>query len=178
VRRSKQLGFTLLELMIVVVVIGVLAGLALFTYGAITSKTEGDTEVRAVFTEIQLRQEQFHVEHGRYQSTGASEADLHPAAPSGPREPNAFRPFPDTWDELRIQSDRTSAYCAYVTIAGRASDDANIGAIASGTFGFEAPARDWYYVLAECDLDGDSSRNSLYFAQSDSDRVRIHNEGH
>jgi prepilin-type N-terminal cleavage/methylation domain-containing protein len=177
VRRTSQKGFTLIELMIVVVVVGVLAGLAIFTYGTLTSKTKGDTEVRAILTEIQLRQEQFHVEHGRYHSTGASEADMHPSAPSGPNQANPFRPFPDTWQELRIQSSQGHVHCAYVTIAGRANDDSNIGPIAAGIFGFEAPGRDWYYVLAECDLDGDPSRNSLYFAQSDLDRVRVHDEG-
>jgi prepilin-type N-terminal cleavage/methylation domain-containing protein len=177
VRRSLQKGFTLIELMIVVVIVGVLAGLAMFVYGTLTSKTQGDTEARAIITEIQLRQEQFHVEHGRYHSTGADEADMHPSAPSGPNQANPFRPFPDTWDELRIQASQSHVYCSYVTIAGRANDDSNIGPIASGTFGFEAPGRDWYYVLAECNLDGNSNVNSLYFAQSDLDRVRVANEG-
>ena len=162
--------------MIVVAIIGVLAAIATYAYSRFTSRAKA-TEVNAIFTELSLRQEQHHLEHGRYLSTGSSESDMHPATPSGPDQAQALRPLPDTWDALRVQTDQNAVYCSYVAIAGRGGDDSDIGTIASTTFGFEAPMQDWYYLLAECDFDGNPNVNSRYFTASDRDGMQVENQG-
>ncbi len=156
--------------MIVVAIIAVLAGLAVFSYSQIASDTKFESEVRAVFAELEQRQEQHFTERGTYLSTGSSDGDTHPSTPRPPRdEPSELHPLPDTWQELRVDLGRPAAHCSYVTIAGDAGDISSAGSIATGTFNFEPPARDWYYLLAECDLGRDE--NEFHFARSDSDQV-------
>jgi hypothetical protein len=40
-----------------------------------------------------------------------------------------------------------------------------------------APPADWYYVLAECDEDGEPSANALYMLRSDREGVTAKNRG-
>ena len=67
--------------------------------------------------------------------------------------------------------------CSYVTIIGDALAPANIGAIAGGDFNFTAPATDWYYVLAQCDMDQDATVDSFYFSSSESSEVFFIRQG-
>src|SRR5690606_41942966 len=54
--------------------------------------------------------------------------------------------------------------CGYVVIAGTPADSP--GPLATA-FGFVKPAdRNWFYVLARCNLDGDAAVDSYYFASS------------
>ena len=173
--RHRTLGFTLLELMIAVAIVGVLAAVAMFTYTRYVRKARS-SEVPAMFAEFRLRQEQFHAENGTYLSTGADETDLHPAAPSGPDNPNPIAPIPATWAQLRINTDKAVLYCAYTNIAGPGGGG-TIGAIANSFGMTAAPASNWFYMIAQCDLDGDSTTNSTYFARSDLDGIARQNEG-
>lgn len=175
--QSGQAGITLIELMVVVAIIGVLATVAGYAYTRSISKARV-AEVHAIFAEMRVRQEQYQAENGTYLSTGTSETDYHPAAASGPSTTTSILPMPPTWEELRMQPDKTSVHCAYVSIAGDGGDTSNIGAVA-GTFGMStAPATNWFYMIAECDFDGDPSVNSLYFARSDVSGVAERNPGH
>ncbi len=129
-----------------------------------------------MIAEFKLRQTQYQTENGSYLSSGADETDTHPAAPAGPDTPVSIAPVPATWTALRMQPDKDALYCAYVTIAGDANDNANIGAKAGADFGFTAPNVDWFYVLAECDFDGDAT-NSFYFSSSYTDGIASQNAG-
>jgi hypothetical protein len=73
-------------------------------------------------------------------------------------------------------------YCGYTWVTGLANDPANIGAIAKANpplgFGFTtAPATDWYYLLAKCNMDSDASVFSYYFSSSTDQRIQKLNEG-
>ena len=70
----------------------------------------------------------------------------------------------------------STAKCGYVVIAGAAS--AAPSAIASGTFGFAAPKQSYYYVLAHCNLDGDTSKDGYYFQSSVSSTIKSVNSGY
>ena len=173
----RQAGFTLIEILIAVAIVGVLAGLAIMKFGAQTRKSRAG-EVNAIFAELRNREEQYHLENGVYFSTGANENATFPAVP-GPRS-QAFRrgDQPAGWTPLRVQPPMTKVFCGYVVRAGRGGDATNIGAKAA-EFGLNiAPATDWYYLLAHCDLDGNAARDSYYFSWSGDTRVQKQNDGY
>ena len=171
----RQAGFTLLEILIAVALIGVLAGLAVMKFGKQTRKSRA-TEVNAIFAELRNRQEQYHLENGVYFSTGANESDIHPAAPRQRSRP--INPIPAGWTPLRVKSPLTNVYCGYVVMAGRGGDGTNLGAKAVAFGLAAAPATDWYYLLAHCNLDGNNARDSYYFAWSGDTRVQKENDGY
>ena len=167
-RGSRQAGLTLIELMIVVAIIGILAAVAVYMFTKTTKRVKVESEIPAVFAEFKIRQEQFHTENGSYLSSGTDEDDKGPATPGDPNSgPNDIAPRPATWDQLKLNFDKTAVYCSYVTIAGAGGDDTDIGAKANDFEMTAAPATNWYYVLAECDADGKPGTNSFYFQRSD-----------
>lgn len=190
VMRRHQAGFTLIEMMIVVAIIGILSTLAVFAYQKVTGSTEVETEIAAIFAELRVRQEEYHAEEGLYLSTGLTETDLFPpAAPVGPGDApidisgllsavdgTGTTPA-DQWVNLRMRPRKHQLRCAYVSIAGPGGGGA-IGSMASGDFGMSAvPESNWYYLLARCDADGDSGTDAFYFARHDHEAVAIKNKG-
>lgn len=172
-RAMRQAGFTLIEIMVTVALVGILAGVAVMKFGKTARKARG-AEVHAIFAELRERQEQYHMENGVYFSTGANEGDVHPAAPG--TSSHALAPLPAEWTTLRVKPPMSRVYCGYVVMAGPGGDGSNIGAKA-GDFGFAVPATDWYYLLAHCNLDGDGTRDSYYFSSSADTKVLKENEG-
>jgi prepilin-type N-terminal cleavage/methylation domain-containing protein len=171
----RQRGFTLLEMMIVVALIGILAAVAVTAFTKQARKTRG-AEANAMFAAMRVAQEQYHLENGAYLSTGTGEADTHPATPV--KTSQAFLPMPATWVSLKMRLPEETGYCGYVAIAGPGGDGTNLGALANG-FGLTvAPVTDWYYLIAHCDLDGNGSRDSYYFTWSGDTAVQKLNEGY
>jgi prepilin-type N-terminal cleavage/methylation domain-containing protein len=171
--RPLQAGFTLMELMITVAIVGILAAVALPVFTGESRKAKGDSEVAAFFGEFVVREEQYAVENGRYLSTGASESAIYPASPG--TAPQSLASLPTTWQTLKIRTPESTARCGYVVVAGTRTDTA--GAMATGSFGFTTPARNWFYVLARCNLDGDSAADSYYFTSSLDAKIQKLNYG-
>jgi type II secretory pathway pseudopilin PulG len=163
----------LLELLVVVALVGILAAIALPSFAGESRKAKGDTEVAAFFGELKVRQEQYALEQGRYLSTGTSESATFPATPSATGQ--ALGTLPTTWQTLKIRTPESSARCAYVVIAGTRTDSA--GTMATTTFGYTPPAKNWFYILARCDLDADAAVDSYYFISNDSSKIQKTNHG-
>jgi prepilin-type N-terminal cleavage/methylation domain-containing protein len=171
-----QHGMTLIELMIVVAIVGILATVAVFMFTKSTAKARA-SEVPAVFAEFRIKQEQFHMENGVYQSTGdeGTPGDYWPVSPATPSSGgNAIDPLPATWQALRMTLDKSALYCSYITVGQTAN--AGPGAIAS-SYGFTAAPVNYFYSIANCDLDGKSAVNSQYFSISTTDGLLVDNEG-
>lgn len=173
-RSVRQAGFTLLEIIIAVALIGVLAAIAVTSFSKQTRKARG-SEVQAMFMALRTAQEQYHLENGQYLSTGSSETDTWPATPT--RTAQNLLPLPTEWAPLKVRLPSETAYCGYVTMAGGAG--VAPGGTKAAEFGLTtAPSTDWYYLLAHCDLDGNGSRDSYYFSWSGDTKVQKQNEGY
>ncbi len=175
---GRQRGFTLIEVMVVVAIVAVLVAIAVPVFTSTTRRAKGESEVGTYFQDFRTRMAEYQQEHGVYPAS-LGEGAFHPAAP-GARKQSIF-PMPAEWTALRLRpSGSTDVYCGYTWATGLANDGANIGAIASaaapGGFGFTAPATNWYYLLARCNLDG-SGGFSYYFTDSVDTAVRKLNEG-
>lgn len=174
--RHKQSGMTLIELMIVVAIVAVLASVAVSMFTKTTRRARS-SEVPAMMAEFKIRQAQFYSENGTYVSTGDSDTDIYPLLSGNPDEPTPLTSPPETWtDKLRLQPDRDALHCGYVSIAG-SPNDGTIGTVAQSFGMSERPPVDWFYVIAECDFDGDTGTNSLYMARGDKDGLAKQNEG-
>jgi prepilin-type N-terminal cleavage/methylation domain-containing protein len=175
VRSIRVAGFTLLELVITLAVIAILATLALPSFLGETRMTKAGSEVRTLFSDLRIRLEQHLQEHGAYPPT-AGESIWNPAGSPG----TTRVPFDLTiaqWQPLQLRlSGEDTVYCRYTFATGSANDGANIGPKAAG-FGFAAPATGWYYLLAQCDMDGDPAVLSWYFASSTNPKIKALDEG-
>lgn len=176
--REPQRGFTLVEVMIVAALIAVLAAIAIPMYSRTTRKAKGESEVRPYFQDFRTRMEQYQQEHGVYPAT-LGEDQIHPAAPGAQRQ--TIFPLPAEWVDLRLRpSGSTDVYCGYTWASGLPSDNGNVGPIAAAAapagFGFSAPATNWYYLLAKCNLDGEGGY-SYYFTDSVDTSIRKLDEG-
>lgn len=172
-RNSEQSGFTLIEVVITVAIVAVLAAIALPSFTSQSRKAKGDSEVASFFAELRTREEQYAVENGRFLSTGSSESAMFPTTPAAAGQ--TLGTLPATWQSLKIRTPEDKARCSYVVISGLKGDAA--GAIATTSFAYTPPAKNWFYVLARCDLDNDSSVDSYYFISNDAATIQKTNYG-
>jgi len=171
VTRRAERGFTLLEIMVVVAMIGILAAVTLPSWIRESRKGRGDSEVTAMFTEIATKEEQYKVDNGAYLTAAGC-----PSAPS-----TAGVDFNATcvttgsgWLNLRVNAPESKIRCMYAVTVGAA------GTTLTPPQGFTVPNQPvgpWYYIVATCDLDGVSSTNSAYFQSSVDTAVQKLNHG-
>ena len=173
--RARSRAFTLVELMIVVVIVGVLAMLALVGYRKLVLSSHS-TEATMMIQSIRTAQESYHAEAQTYVSTAASLTagpGLYPntapsnmktawgAGISGPCTPPV--PSLNCWSALPIHVDSAVMY-GYATIGGQAG---NLGFPAVPTINGSAitlPAAapmDWYFISAVGDVDNNGVQSTV-----------------
>jgi prepilin-type N-terminal cleavage/methylation domain-containing protein len=173
----RAAGFTLIEMMVAVVVIAILAAVAVVGYTKVVRKAHNG-EIPAMFGELKSREEAYKAEFGAYLPACATapapfapsdcaEGDYWPAAIVGKGDlTNAGSP-PPRFTTLRVQIPTAGLYCQYEVVAGAANDNTQIGATGQILFGTTAPVRAWYYLMAQCDWDGDTTVNATFWERDD-----------
>lgn len=183
--RDGESGFTLIEVMVTVVVISILAAIALPSFFGEARKVRASAEVQPMFNDLRVRLEQSMQENGVYPAT-IGEGTMYPPTQPPPAWDLTTNALPAAWQAIKVRISGTDQlWCTYTWATGLANASSNIGPIAAGSatstppagFGFTAPATDWYYLLAKCDMDGDPSTFSWYFSSSVDPAIKKLNEG-
>jgi type IV pilus assembly protein PilA len=180
-RTDRSAGFTMIELMLVVVVIGILAAVAVVAYSKSVKKAKA-AEVPQMFGELKSKEDAFHAEFGKYlgacpnpdATADCLEGDYFPAVING-AAPTELGAFPDRWKRLKIKPGKGALYCQYEVVAGTPAV-ALQSPRGVELFNNTTPSTNFYYMLAQCDWDNDSTVNGLYWQRYDNDSVGRENE--
>lgn len=142
-RSSREAGFTLIELMIVVAIIGVLAAVAIPGFSAYVQRSK-TAEAFQMLGEIRSRQESYRVEFGQY----CGNLPWNPAS-YGPN--GALVPWDTTqplWSQIGASPDGPVRF-RYRVLTGAPGTDPGIPGMNAEQF--------WFVAQAEGDLDGDGT---------------------
>ncbi|MFW6067477.1 MAG: type IV pilin protein [Myxococcota bacterium] len=147
---GREAGFTLVELMVVVVIVGILAAVAIPAFSGYVMRARA-AEAPAFLGEIRQRQEAYRAEFGRYASApdqGQGWRGYTPGNPADPGEVQSFQPN-DRWNQLGAAPDGPVRF-QYRTIAGPPGTTPPDGLGYDGT-------DFWFVAEARGDLDGDGT---------------------
>ncbi len=173
----KRTGFTLVELMIVVVVLGILAAIAIAAYSRRGNSAKA-SEVPGMFAEIKRAQLAFQAENGYFLSTAAAETTVYPAlAASGEPVRKKWDPAANSaWANLGVRPPDTWNYCGYSTMSG-AAGVAPAGTYGKNIYNQQTPQTQWFYVVAICNLDNRVATNTVYVSSHDRETTVTYNDG-
>jgi type IV pilus assembly protein PilA len=182
VTTRRQRGFTLIELMIVVVIVGILATLAVVGYRKLIQSSHV-TEATGMVQNIRVAQESYHSETQQYANVSTSLVDYYPQAPvyqqvTGWGGPHAFASVP--WSALPVHVDGPVMF-GYATVAGIPGGAVPATVTVNGSpLVFPAnPTTDWYVIAACGDLDGDpvEPNNTHVYATSWTNQIFVDHDG-
>jgi prepilin-type N-terminal cleavage/methylation domain-containing protein len=186
VAKGRSHGFTLIEMMIVVVIIGVLSMLAVIGYRKLVQSAHV-SEATGMVNNIRVAQEAYHAEAQQYADISSDlTSSWYPRAPSygvvtgwGANCASGCKANMQ-WTQLPLHVDGPVLF-GYATIAGPAdpsgpaalpqNNSCNI-AYQSGT-----PTPDWYVVMGKGELDGNPSDFTYVCTTSWSNQIFVVDDG-
>lgn len=183
-RRRLARGFTLVELLVVVAMVGVLAAIGMVGYRKYLNSAHG-SEAIAVSQGIRAAQEAYRAETLTYLDCSPDLDTLHPRLVGALDDKQAHFLHPlgtsveaDCFRQLSVTTDGPVRF-GYATVAGLPTDAPPAAAPAG--FGQwpnfpAAPTEPWFVVVAKGDLDDDGVL-AVYVSSSFSSKVYNENEG-
>jgi prepilin-type N-terminal cleavage/methylation domain-containing protein len=179
-------GFSLVELMVVVVIIGVLAVVAGSAYRRY-SDAGRTAEVMSMIGEFRAKEEAYRAEFNGYCNTQtnctttALETVFYPAlgtCAAGSVEPcpKVLTTPPAAWTTMGINPQRKQLYCGYVVVAGAAGTAVSVAGDGQNLLGMATLTVPWYYIHASCDNKSTNPLNTTYTTAMSSTAVVTKNE--
>lgn len=139
-RPTRRAGYTLLELMIVVVIVGILAAIAIPSFSSYVQRSR-TLEAFTFLADIRSRQTAYRLERGRY----CGDLPWNPGSYAAPGTVVGFNTADVGWAQLGAAPDGPTRF-RYRVLAGNPGTASGIPGL-TGDF--------WYVAQAEADLDGD-----------------------
>jgi Tfp pilus assembly protein PilE len=169
---------TVIELLFAGAILSILTGLAAIALKRDLHKAHS-SEVVQMFGDFQMKEELYKSLNGTYLSSGSdTETDLWPThLAGGDRKVDISAGLPTSWQTLKIDPGTGGLYCQYAAIEGAGGSTAHLGTIGMSLYAGAAPASEWYYLVAQCDWDGDPTLNSSYSRRGDRTDLQRSNEG-
>lgn len=148
-RRERHAGFTLIELMIVVAILGILAAVAIPSVVSYIYKAK-TIEATTFLSEIRVRQESYRSDFDQYASVSTSQTDWYPQLGTG--QPASWTTVPAGWLQLGATPPGRQSIFGYSVLAGAPGGALGL----AGERGFN-DSDYWFIASAASDLDGDGT---------------------
>lgn len=161
-------GFTLIELMVVVVIIGILATVAVASYKRFTRRARVQEAV-AQLGDIRIKQESYFQTYHRYVSTGVNAADF------WPKDIDWVKGGTKWGIDCAKPGDVVAhpGWCA-LGAGYKSSEDVRFGLLVIGRDPaapgvppvkyVKSPDQDWWYARARADFDNDGEFSDIYLS--------------
>jgi len=185
VGKGASRGFTLIEMMIVVVIVGVLATLAVVGYRKIVQSSHV-SEATGMVQNIRVAQEAYKSETQQYANISSSLTDWWPQGAVGPTNGTQFAWQGGTctcgqgylWTDIPLHVDGPVLF-GYATMAGTSATQPQATVTyKNATYPLaQNLTTDWYVVTAAADLDSNTSTATLVVGASWTNQITVVNEG-
>jgi len=186
VSRPRQRGFTLIEMMIVVVIVGVLVTVAIIAYTRHIRSARLVGE-QAFLEKIKAQQEVYLQQFGFYCDASGNSTGVGAAYPaeSVPAEQQAWAPIAAEWTAFGVRPESGSTWFSWQVEASSLTSShqlygeaavSGIQATPPPTDGGVFTARPWYYVKATADFNGNGV-SMIMRSSSERAPIIIENEG-